>query len=340
MDDVSGLRGQLLDLKQALVSGCEDHWILMAPSSLGELAVICALANAFRRHHGGKICIVVDEAKRPVLNLFPGRFDRVKVAPLQAMRALSTYGIIDPLRFDRGAPINLWINQNGDGRGLGLHELFVTRPGRGGLSFPDLSRYAMRLPWDAPLEPGKAPMNLHIEAAMLADQVGLPPGESVILFPANNTNKPADGAIWNRLATSFAEAGRNVFFCMSGALYRPSGLMDTGRFLDLDASKAVAVSQIAGRTVSGANGLMMLSLLTATDFGVDVLLTDEYCPLGIGEFRPTEPAYSSTFRCSPECVSGLARRYKEWDVSSGQPSLDAIADAIVFGQDAGGTLTA
>jgi len=328
MDDAATYRDQLLALKQRLVTGCEDHWILMAPSSLGELATISALGTAFRKHHGGKVCIVVDDAKAPLLSLFPGRFDVVKRAPIGAMRALSVHRIIDPLRFERGEPQNLWINQNGDGRGLSLHELYVQQPGRGGLSFDDMTRYAMRLPWDAPLDRGAVSLNLQIEAAMLADANGVTPGSSVILFPANNTNKPADAEVWRQLAEAFIERGKAVFYCTHGGLFQPPGLNIPGRQLHLSPSLAVAVCDIAGHMVSGANGLTSLSLMTRTRFSMDILLANAACVLGVGDFKPINPLTSSTLACAPAMVDGASRRYAEWDTTSDQADPAAIARRI------------
>ena len=70
MDELEQLITQLTNLRDQIVSGCEDHWILMVPSSIGELATVCALLPAFRAHHGGKVCIVADSGKRDVLKLF------------------------------------------------------------------------------------------------------------------------------------------------------------------------------------------------------------------------------------------------------------------------------
>ncbi len=328
MDDVSGLRGQLLDLRQALVSGCEDHWILMAPSSLGELAMICSLANGFRRCHGGKVCIVVDAAKVPLLSLFPGRFDVIKRAPIGAMRALTTHGVVDRLRFERGEPQNLWINQNGDGRGLSLYDLYVQHPGRGGLSFDDMTRYAMHLPWETPLDRGAISLNLQIEAAMLADAHGVTPGRSVVLFPANNTNKPADAAFWRELAAAFIDQGKDVFYCVQGGLFQPPGLDIPGRQLHLSPSQAVAVCDIAGHMVSGANGLVLLSLLTRTRFAMDVLLADAACVRGVGDFRPIDPRTASTVACAPAVVDDAARHYAEWEVTGSAADYRDIARRI------------
>ena len=184
MDELEQLITQLTVLRDQIVSGCEDHWILMVPSSIGELATVCALLPAFRAHHGGKICMVVDSGKRDVLKLFTDQIDAVKFVPLAAMRALSTYRIINPLDFRVGVPQNLWINQNGDGRGFALHELFRSQPGRGGLSFIDLVRYAMNLPWEAPIVRGNIELDVNVEAMRYAKVNRIEPGNSVVFFTA------------------------------------------------------------------------------------------------------------------------------------------------------------
>ena len=322
---------QLAGIRAEIEMGCEDCWILMVPSSIGEIATVSALIPAFRERFGGRICLVIDSGKQAVTEVFSNTVDIVKLAPLAVQRALSTYGVINPLEFRMGAPLNLWINQNGDGRGLLLHELFVEQPGRGGLSFLDMMRFAMNLPWDAPITLGKIRPEIAAEAEAFAEQIGIEPGNSVVFFTGNNSNKPAPAELWNALAKEYRKAGKKVFFNTQGGLFQPAGL-DVGEAqLGLSSSMAVAVCDIAGHMVSCANGLMLMSLMTDTTFGIDVLLTDGICTKGIGDFQPADPQMGSTFRAAPELVTGISRPYREWVAIDGAADLTDIAQAIVAG---------
>jgi hypothetical protein len=329
MDELEQLITQLTVLRDQLVSGCEDHWILMVPSSIGELATVCALLPAFRAHHGGKICMVVDPGKRDVLKLFVDQIDTVKFVPLAAMRALSTYRVIDPLDFRMGVPQNLWINQNGDGRGFALHELFRSQHGRGGLSFIDLIRYAMNLPWEAPIVRGNIGLDVNVEAMRYAKVNKIEPGNSVILFTGNNTNKPASAKFWNQLSQVYADAGIKVFYNMHGGLFQPDGLDIQGTQIHLTTNLAVAICEIAGHMVSGSNGLVALGLLSNTTFKMDVILTDGYDPTGVGNFVPLNPSAGSHFLVMPELFTRITRSYREWEVIDPVEGLSALIASIV-----------
>jgi hypothetical protein len=302
---------QLAAFKSSIMKGCEDYWIFMVPSSLGEVSMVCALSSAFKQKFGGKICIVAAENRKSLFYLFQHNIDAMRFAPKNAMRALSASKLLDPLRFELGYPQNLWANQNRDGRSFGLHELFINHPGRGGLSFPDLVRYALNLDWDSKISHGIIHHDIRKSASDIATNYGIDPKRSVILFPGNNTNKPASSNFWNALSRSYVAAGKKVFYCLTGSYTRPANLDIQGVELDLIPGVAVAVCEIAGHMVSGANGLMFLSLLTRSSFDIDVVLTDAKGN-GRGVFTTVDPHSSSTFRCGPELVTDISRRYAEW----------------------------
>ncbi len=331
MSDIENLIQQLVSAHADIVKGCEDHWILMVPSSIGELATACALLPAFRERHGGKICLVVDSSKRAVLEPFSEQIDVIKFVPLGVQRALSNYGVINPLEFKIGLPQNLWINQNGDGRGFSLHQLLIDHPGRGGLSFPDMYRYAMKLPWDSRITLGEIRADTAVEARIQAELKGVEPGNSVVFFTGNNSNKPAPTELWNSLAREYRRAGKKVFFNSQGGLFQPKGLDLDGPQLGLSSSVALGVCEIAGHMVSCANGLVLMALMTKTSFGIDVLLTDGVCTKGVGDFQPANPQIGSTFLVAPELVTGISRPYREWIAIEGAEDLPEIAQAIVAG---------
>lgn len=334
MDDLAVLQERLVNFRGAIVSGCEDHWIFMVPSSLGELSAVCALSASFKKQYGGKICIVADQSRRSVFNLFSDNIDMMKFADMHSMRALSSYGALEPLRFEVGYPQNLWVNQNRCGRSLALHELFLTHPGRGGLSFLDMMRYALNLPWDAEISPGSVDPELGAAAQEFASAHGVEPKNSVVLFPGNNTNKPASAEFWNALSSAYAAAGKKVFYCLDGAYFKPESLGVQGVQLSMSPGLAVAVCDIAGHMVSGANGLMVLSLLTHSTFGIDVVLTDGHDVVGNFVFTPVDPLKSSTFRSIPELVNDTPRHYREWVVAGEGVDVVKIANDLAHSTQA------
>lgn len=319
---------QLASFKSTLMKGLEDHWILMVPSSLGEVSTVCAFAGAFKKKYGGKVCIVAADNRRSMFYMFSHSIDAMKFAPKNAMRALSNSRLLDRTRFEIGYPQNMWANQNGDGRSFGLHQLYINQPGRGGLSFPDLIRYIMNLDWDAPMSLGVIRPEIHNPAMDLAAKHGVEQGNSVILFPGNNSNKPAGARFWNALSRAYVAAGKKVFYCLTGSYARPANLDIPGEELDLTPGVAVALCEIAGHMVSGSNGLLHLSLLTQATFEIDAILTDGVDGVGKFAFTEIDPYLTSTLRASPELVRNLTRRYAEW-VYQEQISIEPlIADMV------------
>lgn len=327
MDDLALLQQRLAAFRDAIVSGCEDCWIFLVPSSLGEVAAVCSLSAAFKDRYGGRVCIVADQSRADLFQLFSGSVDVMKFSDIHSMRALSSHGAIDPLKFEIGYPQNVWVNQNRCGRSLTLHELYMTQPGRGGLSFMDMIRYALNLPWDSAITKASLGPDTQAVAAQFALSQGVEPSNSVVLFPGNNTNKPAPAEFWNALSAAYVKAGKKVFYCVHGAYFKPDDLKIDGVRLNMTPGLAVAVCEIAGHMVSGQNGLVGLSLLTEATFGMDVVLTDGHDVVGNFVFTPADPQHSSIFRAAPELMTNISRRYTEW-VLEGDVDFAALANDI------------
>jgi hypothetical protein len=327
MDDFSELQARLASFRAAIINGCEDCWIFLVPSSLGEVASVCALSAAFKARYGGRICIVADRSRESVFQLFSD-VDLMKFSDMHSMRALSSNGALDPLKFEIGYPQNLWVNQNRCGRSLSLHELFIAQPERGGLSFLDMMRYTLNLPWDSEIKKGSIGVDLNYSALEFCSVHGIEPKNSVIFFPGNNTNKPASAEFWNSLSRACAKEGKKVFYSVSGANFKPENLDIQGVHLDIPPGLAVAVCEVAGHMVSGSNGLMILSLLTHSTFSMDVILTDGTDVVGNFVFEPVDPMNSSTYRCIPELVSNISRRYSEWVLDGNGSRFTELANDI------------
>lgn len=116
----------------SLCKGHESDWIFMIPSSIGEVAAVCTLLKAFRKHREGTIHLVIHRRHEDILSLFEGHFDSYQTAPLTLMRSLVSSRLIDSSEFSVGRPICLWAGQIYDGRLLDLHHLYTDYQGRGG----------------------------------------------------------------------------------------------------------------------------------------------------------------------------------------------------------------
>jgi hypothetical protein len=236
-------------------------WIIMNPTSIGDTAIVCALAREFVKQHGHGITMIVPPDHIPITNMFPDRFVRV----LTAERATMSYIInnyIDTNRFELDIPFCGHPYDHGDCRGDELLYLFKY-PGRGGISFTDLMRYMLRLPWDSELERPTISPEWDAEALRLAENVGMPIGKAVLLFPATNSSLPQfPDLFWETLAARLAEHGHTVFTNMKGGTFRPNNMPISGTTpIEVPLHLALSLVRLAGRTICSSNGLQCLKLL-------------------------------------------------------------------------------
>lgn len=179
------------------------------------------------------------------------------------------------------------------------------------MSFLDMYRYMLRLPWESEICRGKISSGLSEYAFSYSKKHGVEPGKSVIFFLGNNTNKPAPASLWESLASSFQEKGIKIFACISGAKFLPTKLTLDVPFLEMTPGLAVAVSRIAGRVVSGSNGVQFLSLVVDSPPRMDILLADRIIDEATNHFIYMNWKRSSVFTAIPELVFNN-QLYREW----------------------------
>lgn len=322
LESLKGLRDQILN-------SLERYWIFSVPYSLGEVAIVAAFSRAFKLTHGGNLALLVDPAKLGVLQMFSDYLDGAIQVPIRILRELRTRGLLGPETFKPGVIQDVYVLHDAKLDLLALSELRGQRPDRG-LPLMDLFRFAMRLPWDASVQLGRPGPEAVEQANRISREVGIEPGNSVILFLGNNTNRPAPSAFWRRVASEAMNRGKRVFINISGAAFLPEDLNIPGTRIELtDVPTAIAVCDIAGQMVAGSNGFVATSLLTATTFGLDVILTDSFDPTGTGQgFRPMHPQAGSLFKHAPELLEGASRPYREWEVTDAA-EMDAVALRLV-----------
>jgi len=236
-------------------------WIIMSPASIGDTAILCALAHAFVKRHGHGITLVVPPDHLNITQMFPNRFLRV----LTAERALMVHilnNYIDPNRFELDMPFCGHPYDHGDCRGNELFYLFKY-PGRGGISLTDLFRHLLRLPWDSQLERPVIPAEWDAEAQELAESMGLLAGKSVLVFPANSSPHPQfPDVFWEALVTQLVSNGVKVFTNMKGGNFRPKTLPIPGSTpVEVPLHLALPLVRLAGRTICAAHGMQFLQLL-------------------------------------------------------------------------------
>jgi hypothetical protein len=291
-------------------------WILMVPNSIGEVALVCGFAKSFVEKHGFGVTLVIREEHNSIAAMYPKRFNAVKNLTLHQMRDFSSYGVIPPNHFDIDFPFNTWPMQYGDGELFKIRMLMERGGGRGGITHSDLYRYMLRLDWDSPLETACVSSESWKLANEIVEINNIERGNSVILFPGNNTSIPAPYDFWIEIANAYKAKGKHVFTNVSGASYLPGKLPIPGtKALELGIDSALAVSELAGHMIIGSNGLLILSLLAGINCRIDGILTDRECIDGSVGFVNANWMRQSCQLAVPELAIRNSK-YSEWVISA------------------------
>jgi hypothetical protein len=311
-------------------------WIILNPTSIGDTALICAFAKAFVETHGYGITMVVPEDHIPITQMYPGRFEQVLVADretmLQMMNAyLPTHQFALDMPFC-GHPYDM-----GDARTDSLGYLFKF-PGRGGLSFIDMFRHILRLPWDAQIERPTIPALWAEEARDFAMSIGLEYRNSVTLFPANSSPiAQFPDILWSTLAARLIEKGYKVFCNMKGGNFRPETMPIAGTIpVEIPVHLSLPLVSLAGRTISGSNGMQFLQMLGGQFENMTVLFPVDS---DFGDYEMNGRIYSPTSPISqimcPELCVGIS--FTEYavphDGSAGELQKIAVAAADLSEDD-------
>jgi hypothetical protein len=304
-------------------------WILLNPTSLGDTWVVCALAKSFKETHGGALTMVVKPAQTALAQMYQPYIDRIMCLQQDLHEVCER---IQPrTTFDIDQPIIAHPFWHGDGRLDELSKLFEYK-NRGGLLFVDFFRYILRLPWTSELVKPTIPDVWRNEAIAYARELGMAEGQSVILFPNNNTNKELPDAVWQTLADKLRARGVMVFTNMFGNTWKG------GRSTPFEGTKAITVqlhhaiplAEFAGRIISGPNGLCatMLGADVATDVTVLIYAPPPGAEYSINQFhKATDPIMNQSFK-----ITGLrdwnrpAREYAICPTDDLSSVMDGVAD--------------
>ena len=230
-------------------------WILLNPTSIGDTYITCAFAKAFRATHGGLITMVVKEEQRLIPEMFPGDIDRIVVWDADELHQLCNR-IQRMCTFSVDNPIIAHPYWHGDGR-LGEFLSLSALGGGRGILFTDMFRHILRVSWDTELATPCVPEKWQREALSLCMECGVVPGESVVLFPENNSVSAFPEEIWERIGAALVKAGKTVFTNCYGSSkgHRAYPVAGT-RSIIVPLHLATPIVNLAGRAIGGANGLV------------------------------------------------------------------------------------
>jgi hypothetical protein len=239
-------------------------WILLCGYAIGETAEVCALADAFVKHHGHGIILIAAEKHTALVRMYAHRFLKVVLASDDLMRALLRSNYVDPNRFEPDHPISAcWIDR-GFAQSDGIKYMW-RYPERGGIGEMDMARFVLRLPWNARIDPPVISAEAEERAWQLGREGGLRMGRSVLLCPINNSAKKFPDVFWTAVAQRLNELGYQVFTNMGGwkphnglAVMPIAGTIP----VDLPIDTVIPFIQLCGRVITGTNGMSFLMMLS------------------------------------------------------------------------------
>ena len=236
----------------------QKSWILVNPAAVGDTWCTCALAGAFKERFGGPLAIVVRDYQRPIAEMYAHHFDRIISWESERLQRFSIR-LMGAGHFDIDEPIIAHPAWHGTGAQIFPLMIRLRYPQKGGLSFMDQWRLMLRLPWDAPVETPTLPEAWREEALAYARSIDMPLGQSVIIFPDNNTNPSLPSSVWEKLARAYAAEGLTVYTNLAGNRFgqRSEPLPGT-RPISITLKNALPLVELAGRYASMANGMQVM----------------------------------------------------------------------------------
>lgn len=226
----------------------------MNPTSIGDTWIVCALARAFKKTHGGQITMVVKPSQIPIAQMYQNDIDRIIQIDENTLTHYS--GLIQQFcMFDIDQPFVAHPFFVGDGRLIRLFEAYGGR-NMGGIGFTDIYRHILHLDWNAPIASPAIPHPWREDASIYANEIGVVPGASVILFPDNNSCENLPTEFWQLLVNKLISLGLKVFTNMAGnASNKRAKSFDGTTPIDISISSVIPLVEMAGRYISGSNGM-------------------------------------------------------------------------------------
>ena len=131
------------------------------------------------------------------------------------------------------------------------------------------------------------------------------------------------------LEKNLRNQGKKVFYCSTGARLVPNGVDTLTPKLNMDPALAIAVIDIAGHAILGANGLAFLACLTESKSRIDVLLPEATLDEKSNSYKDVNPLMNSIRICCAEALS-CDRLFREWNLANTDNpiALNTLAEAI------------
>ena len=277
---------------------------LVSPTSLGDTAIVCALAKAFKEKHGGPLKLIIPDTHKPIAEMYKHNIDEISCQPRSEL--LNWCYQYAARGFDLSRPIVAHPWWHGDGN----WEWFIDKPNPLGLD--DIYRYILKLDWNARFE---IPKLVH------EDGLGIEDG-SVIILPNNNSNPEFPDEFWTRL---IQQIPHKVYVNMAGNLYGKRTNALGAEAIDLTVENIIPTVNKAKAFISGNNGMACFLNIAQVKAKHIMLNYDKpfslngrqiNYPISYQSFQYNSYSYRKPieFNLNPDCIT--------------QAQIDAIAGAV------------
>lgn len=243
---------------------------LVCPASLGDTMIVCALAKAFKQKHGGELTVIMPESHTPIGEMYAPWIDTIVTRERESLIQYCRKELPRGFNLDYPIVAHPWFH--GDGRCEDFIDLFAYRK-RGGVALDDLFRHCLHLPWDSAFEKPVIPLAWRNEAQ---DLLPTAIGNTVVLFPDNNSIPTLHDEFWTKLTRQLIVNGWDVVTNLAGnnngARHTP---FDGSVGVKIPLHLAIPFTQLAGRVISGNNGMYCLLKIAKTDMISSMLMVDQ-----------------------------------------------------------------
>lgn len=306
-------------LLQSLRDPERRSWILLCPASFGDSALVCGLVSEFKKKHGGLVTLVLPTEHAELIPMYPA-IDRVDLQPRSIIQAMC-HIVPQPSEFEIDQLIVAHPYWCGDGRLEAFTELLGEKRGAGA-ALDDLYRYILRLDWGSQFE---KPVVKALSAEYVA---GIDPGNSVILFPDNNSIPHFPVVFWEKLVSALKAEGKQVFTnCYGNMLGSRDEPIAGSELIRVTVTNAVPLCAYAGRVISGNNGMFCFLNTAQAQCQKTMLIHDR--PFRLNGNFIKHPAEYQSFRFNNYC-SEKPLEYLVNPDSYSQTLIEAIAREVMY----------
>ena len=290
-----------------------EYYIFITANSIGEVFTICALMHEFKKIYTGKTLIFCPKKHIEIPKVFfPKAFDLIKSLPFNILVDIANtaeQNVNLQQRIQKGIPVSLRLRPD-DPIFFKLHELKYSHVNAQGLSFENLIKFMLEIPWNSKLKK-EFKIKKHIANQVLS-RFNLKYKKYSLFLPGNNTRAPVSAKTFLKIAKNNEKDNIKSIINIAGSCFLPNiELLKKHQIISASIFEVVHLAANAESVIGGANGMMsfLAWYLNNRKIKVVVLHSKKTCydyrvsPSGkvVGKFKKMKTVLSFRQGC-PELV--------------------------------------